>query len=62
MANVKRVYYDGALIYPLTVADAVINAETKEQLSSTLKRLEEKSYDAITEQEIRDLMKDEDSQ
>ena len=62
MANVKRVYYDGALIYPLTVTDAVINAETKEQLSSTLKRLEEKSYDAITEQEIRDLMKDENSQ
>ena len=61
MANVKRVYYDGSLIYPLTVTDAVINAETKEQLSSTLKRLEEKSYDAITEQEIRDLMKDEDS-
>ena len=61
MANVKRVYYDGALVYRLTVTDAVINAETKEQLSSTLKRLEEKSYDAITEQEIRDLMKDEDS-
>lgn len=61
MANVKRVYYDGVLIYPLTVTDAVINAETKEQLSSTLKRLEATSYDAITEQEIRDLMKDEDS-
>lgn len=61
MANVKRVYYDGVLVYPLTVTDAVINAETKEQLSSTLKRLEAISYDAITEQEIRDLMKDEDS-
>lgn len=58
MANVKRVYYDGALIYPLTVTDAVINAETKEQLSSTLKKLEATSYGIIEEQTIKQMIND----
>lgn len=61
MANVKRVYYDGALIYPLTVTDAVIDAETKEQLSSTLKKLEATSYDIINEHELKEIINHEDS-
>lgn len=62
MAKVKRVYYDGALIYPLTVTDAVIDAETKEQLSAMLKKLQATSYGIITESELKDIINHEDSQ
>lgn len=62
MAKVKRVYYDGALIYPLTVTDAVIDAETKEQLSATLRKLQATSYGIITESELKDIINHEDSQ
>lgn len=61
MAKVKRVYYDGALIYPLTVTDAVIDAETKEQLSAVLQKLQATSYGIITESELKDIINNEDS-
>lgn len=58
MAYVKRIYYDGVLVYPLTITDAVINPKTKEQLSVTLKRLQATSYGIIEEQTIKQMIND----
>lgn len=61
MAYVKRIYYDGVLVYPLTITDAVVDHETKEQLSVTLKRLQSTSYGIIEEQTIKQMINDENS-
>ena len=61
MAYVKRIYYDGVLVYPLTITDAVVDHETKEQLSVTLKRLQTTSYGIIEEQTIKQMINDENS-
>lgn len=61
MAYVKRIYYDGALVYPLTITDAVVDHETKEQLSVTLKRLQATSYGIIEDQTIKQMINDESS-
>ena len=61
MAYVKRIYYDGVLVYPLTITDAVINPKTKEQLSVTLERLQATSYGIIEEQTIKQMINDESS-
>lgn len=61
MAYVKRIYYDGVLVYPLTITDAVVDHETKEQLSVTLKRLQATSYGIIEEQTIKQMINDESS-
>ena len=61
MAYVKRIYYDGVLVYPLTITDAVVDHETKEQLSVTLKRLQRTSYGIIEEQTIKQMINDENS-
>ena len=61
MAYVKRIYYDGVLVYPLTITDAVVDHETKEQLSATLKRLQSTSYGIIEEQTIKQMINDENS-
>lgn len=61
MAYVKRIYYDGVLVYPLTITDAVVDHETKEQLSVTLKRLQSTSYGIIEEQTIKQMIDDESS-
>ena len=61
MAYVKRIYYDGVLVYPLTITDAVINPKTKEQLSVTLERLQATSYGIIEEQTIKQMINDENS-
>ena len=61
MAYVKRIYYDGVLVYPLTITDAVIDHETKEQLSVTLKRLQATSYGIIEKQTIKQMIDDESS-
>lgn len=61
MAYVKRIYYDGVLVYPLTITDAVVDHETKEQLSVTLKRLQATSYGIIEDQTIKQMINDESS-
>lgn len=61
MAYVKRIYYDGVLVYPLTITDAVINPKTKEQLPVTLERLQATSYGIIEEQTIKQMINDENS-
>ncbi len=61
MAYVKRIYYDGVLVYPLTITDAVINPKTKEQLSVTLERLQATSYGIIEDQTIKQMINDENS-
>ena len=61
MAYVKRIYYDGVLVYPLTITDAVVDHKTKEQLSVTLKRLQSTSYGIIEEQTIKQIINDESS-
>ncbi len=61
MAYVKRIYYDGVLVYPLTITDAVVDHETKEQLSVTLKRLQATSYGIIEKQTIKQMIDDESS-
>lgn len=61
MAYVKRIYYDGVLVYPLTITDAVVDHETKEQLSVTIKRLQATSYGIIEEQTIKQMINDENS-
>lgn len=61
MAYVKRIYYDGVLVYPLTITDAVVDHETKEQLSVTLKRLQATSYGIIEKQTIKQMINDENS-
>ena len=61
MAYVKRIYYDGVLVYPLTIMDAVVDHKTKEQLSVTLKRLQSTSYGIIEEQTIKQMINDENS-
>ena len=61
MAYVKRIYYDGVLVYPLTITDSVVDHETKEQLSVTLKRLQATSYGIIEEQTIKQMINDENS-
>ncbi len=61
MAYVKRIYYDGVLVYPLTITDAVVDHETKEQLSVTLKRLQATSYGIIENETIKQMIDDESS-
>ncbi len=61
MAYVKRIFYDGVLVYPLTITDAVVDHETKEQLSVTLKRLQATSYGIIEKQTIKQMIDDESS-
>ena len=61
MAYVKRIYYDGVLVYPLTITDAVINPKTKEQLSVTLERLQATSYGIMDEQTIKHIISNESS-
>ena len=61
MAYVKRIYYDGVLVYPLTITDSVVDHETKEQLSVTLKRLQATSYGIIEDQTIKQMINDESS-
>lgn len=61
MAYVKRIYYDGVLVYPLTITDAVVDHETKEQLSVTLKRLQATSYGIIEKETIKQMIDDESS-
>lgn len=61
MAYVKRIYYDGVLVYPLTITDAVINPKTKEQLSVTLERLQATSYGIIEDETIKQMINDESS-
>lgn len=61
MAYVKRIYYNGVLVYPLTITDAVVDHETKEQLSVTLKRLQATSYGIIENETIKQMIDDESS-
>ena len=61
MAYVKRIYYDGVLVYTLTITDAVVDHETKEQLSVTLKRLQATSYGIIENETIKQMIDDESS-
>lgn len=61
MAYVKRIYYDGVLVYPLTITDAVVDHETKEQLSVTLKRLQATSYGIIENETIKQMIDNESS-
>lgn len=61
MAYIKRIYYDGVLVYPLTITDAVVDHKTKEQLSVTLKRLQATSYGIIENETIKQMIDNESS-
>lgn len=61
MAQVKRVYYDNVLVYPLTITDAVVDVETGEQLSVIIKRLQSTAYGLIEEREINEMIENDEN-
>ena len=56
MAQIKRIFYEDRLVYPLTITDAVLDPNTGEQLSVTIRELKKHSYDIIPNQEIIEMI------